>query len=137
MITRGREAKMEIFRVAQLATAVYGTSSGGSGSSDGFDDDSAEGDDQEMGSTGSGGAVGEAAAAAAAAAASAAGSGSDAGSGGIGGEPELGGLSDADIEGMDAASLRRLLLARGQPASGRMSKLRERLREARDAAATA
>ncbi|KAL4421315.1 hypothetical protein ABPG75_010606 [Micractinium tetrahymenae] len=47
-------------------------------------------------------------------------------------EGDLAGLSDADIEAMDAATLRRLLLGRGLPASGKISKLRERLREARD-----
>lgn len=56
---------------------------------------------------------------------------------GAGGEAsssaELGGLTDADIEAMDASSLRRLLVARGLPTSGKMSKLRERLREVRDA----
>lgn len=52
--------------------------------------------------------------------------GDDAGAG------DLAGLSDADIEAMDAASLRRLLLGRGLPASGKISKLRERLRDARD-----
>lgn len=36
------------------------------------------------------------------------------------------------LQAMDAASLRRLLLGRGLPASGKISKLRERLREARD-----
>ncbi len=46
---------------------------------------------------------------------------------------ELAGLSDADIEALDAASLRRLLLGIGLPASGKISKLRERVREARDA----
>ncbi|KAI7838107.1 hypothetical protein COHA_008115 [Chlorella ohadii] len=46
---------------------------------------------------------------------------------------ELAGLSDADIEALDAASLRRLLLGMGLPASGKISKLRERVREARDA----
>ena len=50
-----------------------------------------------------------------------------------GGGEDLAALSDADIEAMDAASLRRLLLGRGLPASGKISKLRERLREARDA----
>lgn len=44
----------------------------------------------------------------------------------------LAGLSDADVEAMDAATLRRLLLGCGLPASGRISKLRERLREVRE-----
>lgn len=35
-------------------------------------------------------------------------------------------------QALDAATLRRLLLGRGLPASGKVSKLRERLREARD-----
>lgn len=48
----------------------------------------------------------------------------------------LGFLSDADIEGMDAATLRRRLAQLGQPTSGKISKLRERLREARAAAAS-
>ena len=52
---------------------------------------------------------------------------------GGGGNEELSSLSDADIEAMDAASLRRLLGARGLPGAGKVSKLRERLREARDA----
>ena len=78
--------------------------------------DSSSGEDVAT-SSGGGSAAGEAAA----------------GGGGSEGDGELGGLSDADIEAMDAATLRRLLLARGQPASGKMSKLRERLREARDA----
>lgn len=46
---------------------------------------------------------------------------------------ELAILSDADIEALDAASLRRLLLGMGLPASGKISKLRERVREAREA----
>ena len=46
---------------------------------------------------------------------------------------EVSGLSDVDFEALDAASLRRLLLGLGLPASGKISKLRERLREARDA----
>jgi hypothetical protein len=108
MIKRGREQKLEIFRVAQEATAVYISGSGSS--------DSSSGEDVAT-SSGGGSAAGEAAA----------------GGGGSEGDGELGGLSDADIEAMDAATLRRLLLARGQPASGKMSKLRERLREARDA----
>lgn len=61
----------------------------------------------------------------------AASAGGPAGSG-DGGGSDLAGMSDADIEAMDAASLRRLLLGRGLPASGKISKLRERLREARD-----
>jgi hypothetical protein len=44
-------------------------------------------------------------------------------------------LTDADIEGMDAATLRRRLTRLGQPTSGKISKLRERLREARVGAA--
>jgi hypothetical protein len=65
------------------------------------------------------------------------GEGSDGGnSGADGGSSQgaaaLAGLSDADVEAMDAASLRRLLLGCGQPASGRISKLRERVREVRD-----
>ena len=39
-------------------------------------------------------------------------------------------LSDADIEALDAASVRRLLLSYGAPASGKLSKLKERLKEA-------
>ena len=105
MIKRGREQKLEIFRVAQEATAVYISGSGSSSS-----------DENVATTSGGGSAAGEPAA-----------------TGGSGGEEELRGLSDADIEAMDAATLRRLLLARGQPASGKMSKLRERLREARDA----
>lgn len=62
--------------------------------------------------------------------AEAGGAGSAAGSG----PEELAALSDADIEALDAASLRRLLGGAGLPASGKTSKLRERLREARDAA---
>jgi hypothetical protein len=104
MIKRGRAAGLDIFRIAQQATAVY---SPASSSDSGVDD--ADGPP--------GGA--------AAAAAAAAGGGSSA--------EALAGLSDADIEAMDAASLRRLLLGRGLPASGKISKLRERLREARDA----
>lgn len=38
-------------------------------------------------------------------------------------------LSDSDIDSLDAASLRRLLASYGQPASGKISKLRERLKE--------
>lgn len=43
-------------------------------------------------------------------------------------------LSDTDIEAMDASTLRRRLTKLGQPTSGKISKLRERLRETRDAA---
>lgn len=96
MIKRGRQAKLEIFTIAQKVTAVYSPTSS-----------SSEG---EEGS-----------------------SGSSEGSAAAGGGEDLAGLSDADIEAMDAASLRRLLLARGLPASGKISKLRERLREVRDA----
>jgi hypothetical protein len=42
---------------------------------------------------------------------------------------EMTDLSDADVDALDAASLRRLLMAAGQPASGKISKLRERLKE--------
>jgi hypothetical protein len=61
-------------------------------------------------------------------------SGSSGSGGGGGGNESLAALSDADIEAMDAASLRRLLLVRGLPGSGRIAKLRERPREARDVA---
>lgn len=40
-----------------------------------------------------------------------------------------GGLTESDIEALDAASLRRLLAAAGEPTSGKISRLRERLRE--------
>ena len=62
------------------------------------------------------------------------GEGGEGGAGGSASSEELAALSDADIEALDAASLRRLLLGAGLPASGKISKLRERLREARDAA---
>jgi hypothetical protein len=62
-------------------------------------------------------------------------SGGDGGSSGGNGDSEsLAALTDAYIEAMDAASLRRMLLARGLPGSGRAAKLRERLREAGDEA---
>jgi hypothetical protein len=101
MIKRGRASKLDIFRVAQLATAVYspsGSDPQASASSDG------DGNDTPASS----------------------------GEGGSEGSGALAGLSDADIEGMDAATLRRMLVARGLPGSGRISKLRERLRELRD-----
>ena len=44
---------------------------------------------------------------------------------------DVGSMSDADIEELDAATLRRLLASLGLPASGKLSKLRERLAEAR------
>lgn len=57
----------------------------------------------------------------------------DDGSGGAGGEGRQGKavavLSDSDIEALDAASLRRLLASYGQPTSGKLSKLKERLKE--------
>ena len=62
------------------------------------------------------------------------GEGGEGGAGGSASSEELAALSDADIEALDAASLRRLLLGAGLPASGKISKLRDRLREARDAA---
>lgn len=46
-------------------------------------------------------------------------------------------LSDADIEALDAASVRRLLASYGCPTSGRLSKLKERLKEAQGAAVAA
>jgi hypothetical protein len=91
MITRGRQAKMDILRIAMEATSLSATSSGSSGS------------DEDGGASG-----GDAASSA-----------------------ELAALSPTDIEALDAASLRRLLLATGLPASGRVCKLRERLLEAR------
>lgn len=42
---------------------------------------------------------------------------------------ELEYLSDADIDVLDSASLRRILISRGQPASGKISKLRERVKD--------
>lgn len=108
-IKRGRAAKLEIFAVARKATAVpgFGGSSGsGSGSQDGAEAGSSGEDASATSNAGASGAAAE----------------------------ELGGMSDADIEGLDAASMRRLLLGRGLPASGKASKLRERLREARDSA---
>lgn len=99
MIKRGRAAKLDIFRVAQLATAVYSPSG-----SDPQASASSDGD----------------------------GTPASSGEGGSEGSEALAGLSDADIEGMDAATLRRMLVARGLPGSGRISKLRERLRELRD-----
>lgn len=98
MIKRGRAAGLDIFRIAEQATAVYASTSGGDSDAD-----------------------------------APPGSGSAAASSDGGGSEALAGLSDADIEAMDAASLRRLLLGRGLPASGKISKLRERLREVRDA----
>lgn len=92
-IKRGRAAKMQIFAIAQQATAMYRSGD--------------EGGDDECGEGGEGGAAG-------------------------GGGEDLAGLSDADIEAMDAATLRRLLAARGLPGSGKVSKLRQRLQEARD-----
>jgi hypothetical protein len=44
-------------------------------------------------------------------------------------------MSDADIEALDAASVRRLLAAYGQPTSGKISKLKERLKEVQAEAA--
>ena len=43
-------------------------------------------------------------------------------------------LTDADVEAMDGATLRRRLGRLGLPTSGKLSKLRERLRDARTTA---
>ena len=43
---------------------------------------------------------------------------------------ESGSMTDADIDVLDAASVRRLLAKYGCPASGKLSKLKERLKEA-------
>ncbi|PSC76084.1 Conserved oligomeric Golgi complex subunit 6 [Micractinium conductrix] len=95
MIRRGRDKKLDIFRIAMEVTAVYASSSG------------TEREEEEE----EGAAAGPVDPAAL---------------------TSLAELSDADIEAADAATLRRLLLGAGQPASGRIAKLRERLREVRD-----
>ena len=46
-------------------------------------------------------------------------------------------LSDADIDALDAASARRLLAGYGAPGSGKLSKLKERLKEVQAAAIAA
>jgi hypothetical protein len=88
MITEGRRKKLEIFSIAQKATAVFEPR----GEEDDKNED--EEDDEEK-----------------AAACEAL-------------------LSDADIEALDASSLRRLLASYGQPTSGKLSKLKERLKKA-------
>jgi hypothetical protein len=94
MITEGRNRKLEIFSIAQKATAMYER---------GEDDDKNEADEAEEERTRASREV----------------------------------LSDADIEALDAASLRRLLASYGQPTSGKLSKLKERLKEAQENEATA
>ena len=88
MITEGRKKKLEIFSIAQKATAMFER---------GEDDDKNEEEEVERG-------------------------------------PRRV-LGDADIEALDAASLRRLLASYGQPTSGKLSKLKERLKEAQTEAA--
>jgi hypothetical protein len=92
MITEGRKKKLEIFSIAQKATAVFVER--------GEDDDKNEQSEEELA------------------------------------QSRIV-LSNADIEALDAASLRRLLASYGQPTSGKLSKLKERLREAQIEAANA
>lgn len=92
MITEGRRKKLEIFSIAQKATAVFEPR--------GEDDDKNEDEEEEEGKAAARIAAREVL------------------------------LSDADIDALDAASLRRFLASYGHPTSGKLSKLKERLKEA-------
>jgi Domain of unknown function (DUF1995) len=86
MITEGRRKKLEIFSIAQKATAMFEPR--------GEDDDKNDEEENEEE------------------------------------KARVTKMSDADIDALDAASLRRLLASYGQPTSGKLSKLKERLKEA-------